>query len=72
MDHSSENGRTEQMYQRDIADSILGQVLSSQMEGAKHWIADTVETVSEALGGISAEPWDWLWVPKRAVWKKPE
>lgn len=26
------------------------------MEGAKHWIADTVETVSEALGGISSEP----------------
>lgn len=26
------------------------------MEGAKHWIADTVETVSETLGGISAEP----------------
>lgn len=41
------------------------------MEGAKHWIADAVETVSEALGGISAEPWDWLWVPKRAAWKKP-
>lgn len=41
------------------------------MEGAKHWIADAVETVSEALGRISAEPWDWLWVPKRAAWKKP-